>query len=80
MGHSLVYDLLLVSIAGLLCYKQREHLAPDYKLPLAVLYLTPWFLFMFAGPYGLNPVQPLLGWLCFEICRAARKVPPIAGY
>jgi hypothetical protein len=79
MGHSLVYDLLLVSIAGLLCYKQREHFAPDYKLPLALLYLTPWFLFMFAGPYGLNPVQPVLGWLCFEICRAARKVPQ-AGY
>ena len=73
MPHSLVYDLLLLNIVALLLEEQKSGLRRYYRVPLAALYCYPLVSFFFAGLFALNPVPPLLLWLCFELYRARKK-------
>mgnify|MGYP003575094301 FL=1 len=73
MSHSLVYDLLLLTIVALIMKDHKIHFPAYYKVLLASLYLFPLLFFFFAGSFRINPIPPLLVWLCFEIYRARRK-------
>jgi hypothetical protein len=40
---------------------------------LLVLYFVPYMLLIFAGQFLINPIQPLLMFLCFQIYRVSAK-------
>lgn len=73
MYHGFVYDLLLLTIPILLLYQYRSLLFPYYKFVLLVLYFVPYMLLIFAGQFLINPIQPLLMFLCFQIYRVSAK-------
>jgi len=76
MHHGFVYDLLLLTIPALLMYPHRALFPPYYKILLALIYITPYLLLLFRSKLRMNPVQPLLFWLCFELYRANLKLRP----
>ncbi|MFQ5684502.1 MAG: glycosyltransferase family 87 protein, partial [Candidatus Binatia bacterium] len=71
MHHSLIYDLMLLTIPALLIYQHRSLFSPYYKLLLALIYFAPYYSFLIAEQTGFNPTQPLLFWLSYEIYRAS---------
>ena len=73
MLHSLVYDLLLLTIVALIMKDHKIYFPPYCRILLASLYLFPLLFFFFAGNFKINPIPPLLIWLCFEIYRARRR-------
>ncbi len=73
MLHSLVYDLLLLTIVALIMKDHKIHFPPYCKVLLASLYLFPLLFFFFADSFRINPIPLLLVWLCFEIYRARRR-------
>ena len=73
MPHSLIYDLLLLNIVALLIEEQESGVR-RYRVVLAALYCFPVVSFFFAGLFAINPVQPLLLWLCFEVYRGRKTI------
>lgn len=73
MYHGFVYDLLLLTIPVLLLFQYRSLLFSYYKFVLLVLYFVPYLLLIFAGRFLINPIQPLLVFLCFQIYRVSAK-------
>jgi hypothetical protein len=74
MHHGFVYDLLLLTVPLMLLYGYRSCLPPYYKILLAGLYFLPYIYLLTPATMPLNPVQPILYWLCFEIYRVAKKI------
>jgi hypothetical protein len=73
MYHGFIYDMLLLTIPILLLYQYRSLLFPYYKSLLLVLYLVPYMMLIFRGQFLINPIQPLLIFLCFQIYRVRQK-------
>ena len=79
MHHGFVYDLLLLTVPVLLLYPYRNVLPAYYKLVLITLYFVP-YIFLLAGDVmPINPIQPILYWLCFEFYQTAKKVACCGG-
>ena len=74
MYHGFVYDLLLLTIPAVLLYQYRSLLSPHYLFVLLFLYLAPYMLLIFRGQFLINPIQPALMFLCFEIYRVSKKL------
>jgi Glycosyltransferase family 87 len=79
MHHGFVYDLLLLAVPILLLYPYRSLLPAYYKLVLIVVYFIPYIFLMFPEKLPINPIQPILYWLCFEIYRVYTLVQPEAA-
>ncbi|MSP37792.1 MAG: DUF2029 domain-containing protein [Deltaproteobacteria bacterium] len=69
MHHGFVYDLLLLAVPILLLYPYSDELSSYYKISLLLLYFIPYFLLIFPGSLPINPIQPLLMLICWEIYR-----------
>ncbi len=74
MYHGFVYDLLLLAIPSLLLYQYRSLLSPYYISALLFLYFVPYMLLIFRGQLIINPIQPMLMFLCFGIYLVSKKV------
>jgi hypothetical protein len=74
MYHGFVYDLLLLTIPMLLLYQYRSMLPPYHVLVLLFLYFVPYSLLVFRGQFPINPIQPALVFLCFEMYAVSRKI------
>lgn len=74
MHHGFVYDLLLLTVPLLLLYGYRSYLPPYYKILLIGLYVLPYIYLITPVMIPINPIQPILYWLCFEIYRVAKKI------
>ena len=79
MYHGFVYDLLLLSIPMLLLYQYRSLLSPYHILVLLFIYFVPYMLLIFRGQFLINPIQPALMFLCFEIYLVSKKVAADGG-
>jgi Glycosyltransferase family 87 len=80
MHHGFVYDLLILTVPILLIYPYRSLLPAYYKPVLITVYFMPYIFLMFPGKLPINPIQPILYWLCYEIYRLFRRVQPQAAY
>jgi hypothetical protein len=74
MYHGFVYDLLLLTIPMLLLYQYRSMLPLYHGLVLLFLYFVPYTLLVFRGQFLINPMQPALMFLCFEMYVVSRKI------
>ena len=79
MYHGFVYDLLLLAIPIVLLYQYRSLLSPYHILALLFLYFVPYILLIFRGQFLINPIQPALMYLCFEIYLVSKKVAADGG-
>ena len=79
MYHGFVYDLLLLTIPVLLLYQYRSLLSPYYMVVLLFLYFVPYILLVFRGQFLINPIQPALMFLCFEIYQVSKKIAADGG-
>ena len=79
MYHGFVYDLLLLTIPMLLLYQYRSLLSPYHILVLLFIYFIPYMLLIFRGQFLINPIQPALMFLCFEIYLVSKKVAADGG-
>jgi hypothetical protein len=79
MYHGFVYDLLLLTIPMLLLYQYRSLLSPYHILVLLFIYFVPYMLLIFRGQFLINPIQPALMFLCFEIYLVSKKVAAGGG-
>jgi hypothetical protein len=74
MYHGFVYDLLLLTIPMLLLYQYRSLLPPYHIVVLLFLYFVPYMLLIFRGQFLVNPIQPALMFMCFEIYLVSKKI------
>jgi hypothetical protein len=79
MYHGFTYDLLLLTIPAVLLYQYRSLLSPYYLFVLLFLYFAPYMLLIFRGQFLINPIQPVLMFLCFEIYLVSKKVAAEGG-
>jgi hypothetical protein len=79
MYHGFVYDLLLLTIPVLLLYQYRSLLSPYCLVVLLFLYFIPYILLIFRGQFLINPIQPVLMLLCFEIYQVSKKIAADGG-
>lgn len=70
----LIYDLLLLTVPALIIYENRSWFPPYYKLLLLLLYFAPYYAPIIAEKTGVNPTQPLLIWLTYEIYRGSERM------
>jgi hypothetical protein len=49
-------------------------LPPYHVLVLLFLYFVPYSLLVFRGQFLINPIQPALMFLCFEMYVVSRKI------
>ena len=63
----------------MLLYHYRSLLSPYYISVLLFLYFAPYMLLIFRGQFLINPIQPVLMFLCFEIYSVSKKVAAEGG-